>query len=349
MAAPTVSGLAALLLEDFRLQFPSRPDFLNSTLKVLLAHNAQDIGNTGPDYQSGYGSVRIQSTIDFMRSDSFFEDQVSGGGMLSTTVEVNPGDTELKVTLAWDDVAGTPNVSPALVNDLDLRVFSPTGTRHFPWTLDPLNPALAAVQTGEDHINNVEQVVVGAPEAGVWVVEVVGTAVPVGTQTFSLAITPTLAASAAGTLNVSVQLEGLDSPAVRDVTFVITDCALAPAQTEVVAMSFDATGVASTTLTIANLDSQWISAVEGHSLRRLLPLGQPLPTSIAFIGANELAAGDISGDTLVDVEDLSLLASNWNVAGSLADINGDGWKDSIDAGLISSNLLLVGGAIDGCP
>lgn len=349
MAAPTVSGLAALLLEDFRLQFPSRPDFLNSTLKVLLVHNAVDIGNTGPDYQSGYGSVRIQPTIDFMRTDSFTEDQVANGGLFSTTVVVDPSDTELKVTLAWDDVAGTPNVDPALVNDLDLRIFSPSATRHFPWTLDPLNPALPATQTAEDHINNIEQVVVNAPEAGVWTIEVAGTTVPVGTQTFSLAVTPTLAATAAETLNVTVELQGVDTAVVRNVTFVITDCALTPVQTTVVPMSFDATGVGSTTISITNADSQWISASEGHTLRRLLPLGPPLPASVSFTGANRLQAGDVTGDNLVDVEDFSVLASNWNVAGSVADINGDGAQNSTDFSLILGNLLFVGGSIDGCP
>ena len=55
-------------------------------------------------------------------------------------------DTQLKVTLVWDDVPGTPNVDPALVNDLDLRVFDPSSQQHFPWTLDPANPGNPAVQ-----------------------------------------------------------------------------------------------------------------------------------------------------------------------------------------------------------
>ena len=49
-------------------------------------------------------------------------------------------DPELKVTMAWDDAPGTPNVDPALVNDLDLRVFDPSSQRHYPWTLDPVQP-----------------------------------------------------------------------------------------------------------------------------------------------------------------------------------------------------------------
>ncbi len=193
MAAPTVSGLAALLLQDFRVQFPAKPDFRNSTLKILLAHNAVDIGNTGPDYQSGYGSVRIQPTIDFMRSGAFLEDQVAHAATFTTLVTVVAGDPQLKVTLAWDDVAGTPNVSPSLVNDLDLHVFDSLDVQFFPWTLDPANPALPAVQTQADHLNNIEQVVINAPAAGTYRVEVHGFNVPQGPQPFSLAASPSLA------------------------------------------------------------------------------------------------------------------------------------------------------------
>ncbi|MFQ5461077.1 MAG: S8 family serine peptidase [Phycisphaerae bacterium] len=200
MATPTVTGLSALLLQDFRANFPTKTDFTNATLKALLAHNAVDIGNTGPDYQSGYGSVRIVPTIDFMRSGSFLEDQVSQGETFSILVVVDPGDPQLKVTLAWDDVAGTPLVTPALVNDLDLRVFDPGNVQFFPWTLDPANPALPAVQTQADHLNNIEQIVINAPAAGVYRVEVLGFNVPQGPQTFSLAGTPQLLLPNSGTL-----------------------------------------------------------------------------------------------------------------------------------------------------
>lgn len=223
MATPTVTGMAALLLQDFRAQFPTRPDFRNSTLKILLAHNAVDLGNPGPDYQAGYGSVRIEPTIDFMRAGSFLEDSVGAGGVYTTLVVVNPGDAQLKIMLAWDDVPGTPNVDPALVNDLDLRVFSPSSTQHFPWTLDPLNPANPAVQTQADHINNIEQVLVNGPQTGVWVVEVLGFNVPVGPQPFSLSTTPALVAcSSAGTISLDRVKYACDGVA----TIQVVDCDL---------------------------------------------------------------------------------------------------------------------------
>ena len=48
-------------------------------VRVFLTHNAEDLGNTGPDYQYGYGSVRIKQTVDFMRTGNFLEDQADRG------------------------------------------------------------------------------------------------------------------------------------------------------------------------------------------------------------------------------------------------------------------------------
>jgi len=187
MASPTVCGLSALLLQDYRVQFPATPDPRNSTLKALLAHSAHDGGNVGPDYQYGYGSVRIRDAIDLMREGNFFEGTLDDqGSFLSYTVTVGGVDPELKLTLSWDDVPGTVNVRDALVNDLDLVVCDPLGGRHYPWTLDPGAPASAAVKTAEDHLNNTEQVQVTAPMAGVWTVELRATSLPGGEQPFSL-------------------------------------------------------------------------------------------------------------------------------------------------------------------
>jgi hypothetical protein len=191
MASPTVCGLSALLIQDYRARFPG-PDMRNSTLKILLAQTAVDLGNAGPDYQFGYGSVRIVPAIDFMRSANFRESSVGQGGVVSYTVNVTAGTSQLKVMLAWDDPAGTPNVVPSLINDLDLRVFSPTSSQAFPWTLNPSNPSAAAVRTVRNSRDNIEQVLVDNPAAGTWTVEVFGFNVPQGPQPFSVSASPNL-------------------------------------------------------------------------------------------------------------------------------------------------------------
>ena len=204
MAAPTVTGLCALILQDFKVLHPADPLPRNSTLKVLLAHNAVDLGNVGPDYLFGYGSVRVTDTIDFMRGGSFREDSLDQGEAMFYIVPVTAGDPFLKVTVAWDDAPGAVNTIPELVNDLDLTLTAPDGTTvHYPWTLDPANPSAPAVQTQADHRNNIEQVFVNAPAEGNWIISVAGTSVPSGPQVFSLAASPALyACTSAGILTL---------------------------------------------------------------------------------------------------------------------------------------------------
>src|SRR5690606_33098939 len=67
MASPTVTGLVALLTQDYRQRNPGAADPLPSTLKAGLMHTAFDIEQPGPDYRSGYGSVRVIPAIEAMR------------------------------------------------------------------------------------------------------------------------------------------------------------------------------------------------------------------------------------------------------------------------------------------
>jgi alpha-tubulin suppressor-like RCC1 family protein len=212
MAAPTVTGAVALLLEDYRVRFPGT-DPRNSTLKVLLAQTAVDLGNAGPDYQTGYGSVRIKQAIDLMRGTArFLESDVSQGSVRTYAVSVASGTSQLKATVAWDDYPGTPNVFQVLVNDLDVIIRAPNGTVYYPWTLNPNSPSAAAVRTTKNFRDNIEQVRVDNPAAGMWSIEVSGIYVPQGPQTFSITasaalcptVPPTLSAPSNGATGVPV-------------------------------------------------------------------------------------------------------------------------------------------------
>jgi hypothetical protein len=122
-----------------------------------------------------------------MRLGQFEESElVETGAARRWQVTVAPATAELRLTLAWDDAPALPNVFGSLVNDLDLVVRDPNGTQHHVWTLDPGSPATPAVRTAADHLNNLEQVLVNAPLAGTWTIEVRGHDVPEGPQPFSL-------------------------------------------------------------------------------------------------------------------------------------------------------------------
>lgn len=224
MAAPAVTGVCALLLQDHKRLYPGTPLPTNAMLKAILVHTAADLGAVGPDYQTGYGSVRAREAIDLLRSGSFRQGILSQGESKAFLVQVEPGTTSLKATIAWDDPAAAVNTIPALVNDLDLVAISPSGAQvHYPWTLDPANPGLEASRIQPDRLNNLEQVRVDGPEPGLWMIRVRGYAVPMGPQAFSLVATPDLVGcSSTGTVSLSAQEYRCDA----GVVVTVHDCDL---------------------------------------------------------------------------------------------------------------------------
>lgn len=194
MATPTVTGLLALAHEAYRESAPGAPDPLPATWKALLAHTADDMGGPGPNYDTGYGHVDAVALVDFVSGAStggFFEDAVSVGTTKTYDMIVPAGTPEIRVTLAWSDIAATAGSAIALVNDLDLSLEDPSGQTHRPFVLNPANPTANATR-GTDRRNVMEQATVTAPAAGTWRVKVTGFAVTGGEQDFSLVYTPEL-------------------------------------------------------------------------------------------------------------------------------------------------------------
>ncbi len=192
LAAPSVSGTMALILEDWRATHDDDP--LPSTIKGILIHTARDLGAPGPDYRFGYGLIDARSCIDLVRYDTIddviVEDAINRQGERDLyTVAVGPDETELKISLVWDDYPADPLAAHALVNDLDLVVTGPDGRRYWPWQLDPYAPNEPADRIRPDRTNNVEQVYVENPAQGAWLITVWGTSVPQYHQSYSLLTT----------------------------------------------------------------------------------------------------------------------------------------------------------------
>jgi hypothetical protein len=187
-ASPAVSGSAVLAYEDYVDTFGAAP--LPSTIKALIIQGAEDKGIAGPDYAFGFGRLNVQNTVDLIRADGgegdmIVEGTLSTGGQHTHYVEVD-GESELKVTLVWDDHFGNYQGSgKMLVNDLDLEVVSPGAVTHRPWLLDPDDPGAPAT-TGVDDLNNVEQVLVQSPESGTWTIRVTAALLPEPDQDFSI-------------------------------------------------------------------------------------------------------------------------------------------------------------------
>lgn len=200
MATPVVTGISALLLEeasDLGIEITAEG------MKALMIQTAQDVNGPGqstlgPDYSTGWGIVDAQAAVDLLRlpaGPGLAQEVITATGMAGAYTQsfyLPAGLPEAHVTLAWVDPAGNP-VNPSavqLVNDLDLRLIAPDDSIFTPWTLTPTPPGSAAVRNGgDDVVNNVEQVSLLNPVAGVWTLRVTAKAgsLALGAQNFSVA------------------------------------------------------------------------------------------------------------------------------------------------------------------
>ena len=189
MATPAVAGVASLAIQAYRQTTGNpgaRPS--NALMKTWLIHTARDLGNDGPDYIYGYGQVDAVSLIDLVQSPpNYTTDSISHGGTDTYSYQVPSATGELKVTLAWDDAAAAPFAGNAVVNNLNLKLVSPGGSTHYPFSLDPGNPHLPATASGPNPRDNQEQVIVSDPAAGTWTIRVRGASVPQDPQSYALA------------------------------------------------------------------------------------------------------------------------------------------------------------------
>jgi hypothetical protein len=147
--------------------------------------------NRGPDYASGYGRLQFGGAIGQLRG-GYLVGSVEPGRTKVHRLEVPEGSSEVKLTLAWDDPAAVENAAVTLVNDLDLVVLDPQGTRHYPWTLDPENPSAPATRDRPDRLNVIEQVLVDEEVVpGQWQIQVAGEGIRSGAvQRYALAFSP---------------------------------------------------------------------------------------------------------------------------------------------------------------
>ena len=176
----------------------------------------------GPDFASGYGQVDARAASALLSASGpgavkLTEASISAGQVHGYRVALSPGVSakDLRITLVWDDAPGSPQLAinkPQLVNDLDLVALSPSGKAHGPWVLDPLPLDLKSYSTGydpikpadvkaarrcvqaapfkdrkcEDHLNNLEQVLVDTPEPGWWTLKVRAWKLPKSPQRYSI-------------------------------------------------------------------------------------------------------------------------------------------------------------------
>ncbi|HTI09000.1 MAG TPA: S8 family serine peptidase [Puia sp.] len=180
MASPAAAG-SAFLLQEYYAKRHGGLFMRAATLKGLLIHTADEAGaNPGPDYQFGWGLINMQKAAAVITADPddqfiLEENLVNASHDADTFRVVASGTTPLIATISWTDPPAVPapiagnnfaDVSPKLINDLDLRITdSVTHALAQPWVLNP-NDRPAAATTGDNKLDNVEKVVIATPIPG---------------------------------------------------------------------------------------------------------------------------------------------------------------------------------------
>lgn len=187
MASPQVAGGLALLTQRYKhLHGGAQP--YGDILKTILLNGAMDYGNPGPDFSYGFGIMDMYRSLDMLEKDHFYINGLNHGDSQLTGIVIPPNTAQLKVMLCWNDVPASPVSAIQLVNDLDLNVVMPSGSRRRPLVPDP-TPANVnnSATEKEDHINNVEQVTITNPPAGTYNIVTKAYNVPRGPQRFVVA------------------------------------------------------------------------------------------------------------------------------------------------------------------
>jgi len=211
MAAPGVAGSLLILQEHYNNLNSS---FMrSSTLKGLVCHTATDdaenpnvsaIPYPGPDPFWGWGLLNAkfaaQTIIDAQTNAAIVEEKIlNNGEIYSFTVNVS-GSEKLMATISWTDLAGQlqngilNSTTPALVNDLDIRITDSDNNEFLPWKLDLSNLPYAI--KGDNIVDNIERVEVDLPTTGQYTITISHKGIipgttpgSVGIQEYSLIVT----------------------------------------------------------------------------------------------------------------------------------------------------------------
>jgi len=191
MASPAVTGMAALVTEQWKRTYGTKPSA--SAVKALILAGTEDLGNPGPDYTYGFGLVNVKSSVDLILADQGKKERIrtltfaAGQQQQHELAVVVSATQNLRVVLNWADpfiqyIPGGDDVADkALVNNLDLRVIDPSGNTVFPWVLNK-DDFQANATKGVNNVDNVEMVDIPNATPGVYRVFATGTSVLQGPQ-----------------------------------------------------------------------------------------------------------------------------------------------------------------------
>jgi len=293
MACPLAAGAAALV----RQYYAAHRGWTNPSaalVKATLINGARTllpgqygIGGTReilagarPNNIEGWGHVDLESSF-FPAphgSNSFHDGESVTTGQTNQYALAVTGTNRLAVTLVWTDYPATAGSGIKLVNDLDLVVKTPDGTRLY-----------ASGLAEADRRNTVEGIDIMGLGAGVYTVSVIGHNVPYGPQPYALVLSeqpmvprPLLMYSPTN-IDLTAFVDAYD-----DQTVIISNVGTTPLSFQLAirngdytaATSRDVNGPTSAWIDIASVGTLVTLADDG--VTGLLPIGFTMP----FYGSN---------------------------------------------------------------
>ncbi|MFP2929581.1 S8 family serine peptidase [Pyxidicoccus sp. 3LG] len=158
--------------------FASRPQMATAkALMINMAHRYNWLaGGSNADLdrnKQGWGTADVKRLLDRAAVTSIINetDVLTPLATKTYNVSVATGQTELNVTLVYNDPAGTVGAARARINDLSLRVTSPSGVIY--WGNNGLTAGNVSTSGGvSNKVDTVENVFLANPAAGTWRVEV---------------------------------------------------------------------------------------------------------------------------------------------------------------------------------
>ncbi len=201
MAAPGVTGVVLLLQQYYNQLYSAY--MKAATVKGLIMHTADEAGSyDGPDYEFGWGLINAESAAKVIRdknltsSRTIIEENVLANGTSFTKSISAGGFVPLKVSISWTDPQypgqNSGTVDPAtkyLVNDLDVKVVSTTGTIYYPWKLHGLTGLFTAPSNNSTNdVDNYERVDIPLPSGNYTITVTHKGNLTGGSQPFSLIV-----------------------------------------------------------------------------------------------------------------------------------------------------------------
>ena len=188
-AAAIVSGIVLLVQDAWQQKNGILP--ISAITKAILLNSAQDVGTSGIDFLSGYGSVNAWRALQTVAGNQVLQGQVVQGQTMLHNISLPQNAKNLKLTICWIDPPSQPNSFKALVNDLDLELFHQgTNQRWLPWVLNskPVTDSLRQLPVRKrDSLNNAEQITLDNTPAGNYQILVKGYSVTGAQQAYAIA------------------------------------------------------------------------------------------------------------------------------------------------------------------